>query len=91
MLVGTISAIADGTLTLSLADGTTADVLTDEATTFWQETPATADELMPGATVRVRPSFGGPAGPGGGDPAAGPLIATRVTVVDDDASGRTAS
>ena len=63
MPIGTISAIADGTLTLTLADGTDDDVLTDASTTFWQEEPATAHELIPGASVRVRPSFGGPRRP----------------------------
>lgn len=83
MPTGTIEAMADETLTLTLADGQSIDVTTDASTAFWQEQPSTAQEIIPGASVRLRPSFAGPLAPGGGDQAAGPLTVSRVTLVAD--------
>ena len=82
MLVGMISTIADGTLMLTLADGTENEVQTDDSTTFWVEEPVAANEIASGATVRVRPSFGGPSGVGGPDQGAGSLTAGRITIVE---------
>ena len=66
-----MSAIGDGTISYTTATGATTEVATTETTTYHQQTPATAADVVVGSSVRitVEGGFGG-GRPGGVAPAA---------------------
>ncbi len=78
-LEGTVTAIADGSLTLATADGSTVTVSTDESTAWVVETPIDAAEVAVGAEVSIEVSFGGMPGQGLGDVQAA-QVARQVTL-----------
>ncbi len=82
---GTVESIADGTLTIKLADGTSVSVALSGTTTYHSQAAATAGEVTTGTKVAVQVQFGG----AGANPSASPgtngggrtFSATDVTVV----------
>ncbi len=87
-LTGTVSAIGDGTISYTTATGATTEVATTETTTYHQQTPATAADVVVGSSVRitVEGGFGG-GRPGGVAPAASAApgaapATTRPTATD---------
>jgi hypothetical protein len=81
-LQGTISAIGDGTLALTSADGSVVTVATDASTTYVRETPIEATEVQLGDLVSVQVPFAGPRGQDGAAPDQS-LVAEQVTLLPD--------
>ncbi len=63
-LAGTVSALGDGTITFTTADGQTTEVTTTDSTTYHQQAVATTADVTVGSSVRITPAggFGGSAG-----------------------------
>lgn len=82
---GTVESIADGKLTLKLADGTTVSLDLSGTTTYHRQASAAAGDVTAGTKVAVQVQFGG----AGANPSASPgangvqrtFSATDVTVV----------
>jgi len=65
-----VSAVGDGTITFSSADGQTTQVATTASTTYHQQAAATAADVVVGSSVRVTVAGGFGGGFGGGQPGA---------------------
>jgi hypothetical protein len=79
-LTGTVTAIADGSISISTADGQTFDVTTDATTTWTSQAEATADAVVPGASIRVTTAGGFGRGQQSTD-ASTPQTATDIEVL----------
>ncbi len=90
-LTGTVTAVGDGTISFTTASGQTTDVATTDTTTYHQQTPATAADVVVGSSVRItaQGGFGGGFGdrPGQGAPAAsaapGAVVASTTPTATD--------
>lgn len=82
---GTVESIADGTLTLKLADGTSVAVALGGTTTYHRQAAATAGDVTAGTKVAVQVQFAGaaanPSASPGSNGAQRTFSATDVTVV----------
>ncbi len=67
---GTVTAIGNGTITITTSTGARATIATSSSTTYHRQSAASASDITPGATVSVRLGFGGVGGPSA-SPAAG--------------------
>ena len=61
---GTVQSMANGTLTLQLADGSTVSVTLSGTTTYHSQAAATAGDVTAGKKVAVQVQFGGRRAPG---------------------------
>ena len=84
-LTGTVSAITDGTISITTATGQTMDVATTDATTYHQQAAATAADVVIGSSVRVT-ADGGFGGPGQGLPSASAAPGTGTDTTPRSAS-----
>ncbi len=83
---GTVSAVADGSITVQTASGTSVTIATTSSTTYHSQAAATASQVTTGTKVIVRTDASG--GPGGAFPSPGAaaspgnrtLTASDVTV-----------
>jgi preprotein translocase subunit YajC len=79
-LTGTVSAVADGTISIATATGQTLDVTTTDTTTYHQQAAADAADVVVGSSIRITAAggFGGP-----GAPAASPGAAVAAITASD--------
>jgi len=70
-LTGTVSALGDGTITFTTADGQTTEVTTTDSTTYHKQAAATAADVTVGSSVRITMAGGFGGGFGGGQPGQG--------------------
>ena len=65
-LTGTVSAVGDGSISITTANGQTLDVATTDTTTYHQQAAATADAVTVGSSIRITAAGGFGGGFGGG-------------------------
>ena len=88
-MTGTVSAVGDGSISYTTANGQTVQVATTSDTTYHQQKAASAADVTVGSTVRIAVDggFGGGSPSGGGNGTPG-LTASNVELVPASSSGQ---